>query len=82
MRIKRFESIPYRREPYRRVSLWRVRLDERRLDEVHSSATFGSCLCKGHRYVFHKDVKLLRQCVLFWPRNRLSRERMTPHVEA
>ena len=39
MRIKRFESIPYRREPYRRVPIGRVRLDERRLDEVHSSAT-------------------------------------------
>ena len=82
MWIKRFESIPYRREPYRRVPLGRVSLDERRLDEVHSSATLGSCLCKGHRYVFHKDAKLLRQCVLFWPRNRLSMERMTPHAEA
>ena len=25
----------------------------------------------------YKHAKLLRQCVLFWPRNRLSRERMT-----
>ena len=30
-----------------------------------------------HRYVFHKHAKLLRQCAIFWPRNRLSRERLT-----
>ena len=80
MQIERFESIPYRREPYRRVPLGRVRLDERRLDEVHSSATLGSCLCLS--ICFHKDAKLLRQCVLFWLQNRLSRERMTPHADA
>ena len=32
--------------------------------------------------IFHKDAKLLRQCVLFWPPNRLSRERMTAHADA
>ena len=31
----------------------------------------------GHRDVFHKHAKLLRQRFLFWPRNRLSREQVT-----
>ena len=35
-------------------------------------------------YIFDKYaiIKLLRQCVLFWPRNQLSRERMTAPADA
>ena len=36
----------------------------------------------SNRYVFHKHAKLLRQCAIFWPRNRHSRERMTAPVDA
>ena len=32
--------------------------------------------------IFHKHAKLLRQCATFWPRNRLSRERMTAAADA
>ena len=32
--------------------------------------------------IIHKHAKLFRQCSTFWPRNRLSRERMTAAADA
>ena len=54
------------------------RWDEDRIDEFNYSATSGSYYVKNIDSYFiymiqYKHAKLLHQCVIFWPRNRLSK---------
>ena len=69
----RLDQVQYDDVPYRRSPLRRGRIDEFNYSAILLGVIYVKNIDTSFMYMIqYKHAKLLRQCVLVWPRNRLS----------